>query len=295
MDKLIKTISKNGHFRAFVLNATQTVQEAQERHQTMPSSTVALGRALIAGHLLAANEKGKSKITVKILGDGPMGAIVVVADASNASVKGYVKNKDLDFKKASTGEVLVGQLIGNGFFIVVKDLGLRQPYSGQVDLLTGEIGEDLAWYYLASEQTPSSVGVGVLLDEGEDTVHVAGGFLVQAMPDATEEEIEAMEGHIKSMPSIVSLLKNSDSLDEMLVQIYGDLPFQKLSETAIKFDCDCSKARFAQGIAALGAREITSMIEEGHGAEVICQFCNRDYQFSEHDLNDLILEKMEKE
>ena len=164
-DKILKSISKNGHFRAFALDSTLTVREAQERHQTMPTSTVSLGRTLIAAQILGANEKGDSKITVKILGDGAMGAIVAVADAKG-NVKGYVQNKDLDYKKASTGEVLVAPFVGNGFFVVIKDMGLRQPYTGQTDLITGEIGEDLAWYFLSSEQTPSSVGLNVLLNDG---------------------------------------------------------------------------------------------------------------------------------
>ncbi|MGM9887419.1 MAG: Hsp33 family molecular chaperone HslO [Lactococcus sp.] len=288
MDKIIKSISKNGHFRAFVLDATETVRTAQERHQTWPTSTVALGRTLIAAQILGANEKGDEKITVKVLGDGALGAIVAVAD-SHGNVKGYVQNKDLDYKKASTGEVLVAPFVGNGFLVVIKDMGLKQPYSGKVDLITGEIGEDLAWYFLSSEQTPASVGLNVLLNENEDTVKVAGGFMLQALPDATEEEISLMEQNIKAMPSISTMLEDENALDVMLQSIYAGMDFTKLSETGLAFECDCSKDRFRNGIKSLGNQTITEIIEEDHGAEVVCQFCGRKYEFSESELNDLIL------
>jgi molecular chaperone Hsp33 len=292
-DKILKSISKNGHFRAFALDSTLTVREAQERHQTMPSSTVALGRTLIAAQILGANEKGDSKITVKVLGDGAMGAIVAVADAKG-NVKGYVQNKDIDYKKASTDEVLVAPFIGNGFFVVIKDMGLRQPYTGQTDLITGEIGEDLAWYFLSSEQTPSSVGLNVLLNEGEDSVKIAGGFMLQALPDATDEEISIMEKNIKGMPSISEMLLRENPLEAMLAEIYGEMDYTVLSESPLAFQCDCSKERFATGLQSLGNEALTEIIEEDHGAEVLCQFCGRKYEFTEKELNDLILGAAQK-
>ncbi|WP_270741041.1 Hsp33 family molecular chaperone HslO [Lactococcus formosensis] len=292
-DKILKSISKNGHFRAFALDSTLTVREAQERHQTMPTSTVALGRTLIAAQILGANEKGDSKITVKILGDGAMGAIVAIADAKG-NVKGYVQNKDLDYKKASTGEVLVAPFVGNGFFVVIKDMGLRQPYTGQTDLITGEIGEDLAWYFLSSEQTPSSVGLNVLLNDGEDSVKIAGGFMLQALPDATDDEITVMEKNIKAMPSISEMLLKENPLEAMLAALYGDLEYTILAESPLAFECDCSKERFSEGLQSLGSQALTEIIEEDHGAEVLCQFCGRKYEFTEKELNDLILGAAQK-
>ena len=292
-DKILKSISKNGHFRAFALDSTLTVREAQERHQTMPTSTVALGRTLIAAQILGANEKGDSKITVKILGDGAMGAIVAVADAKG-NVKGYVQNKDLDYKKASTGEVLVAPFVGNGFFVVIKDMGLRQPYTGQTDLITGGIGEDLAWYFLSSEQTPSSVGLNVLLNDGEDSVKIAGGFMLQALPDATDDEITVMEKNIKAMPSISEMLLKEKPLEAMLAALYGDLEYTILAESPLAFECDCSKERFSEGLQSLGSQALTEIIEEDHGAEVLCQFCGRKYEFTEKELNDLILGAAQK-
>lgn len=287
MDKIIKSISKNGHFRAFALDSTQTVREAQVRHQTWPSSTVALGRTLIAAQILGANEKGDTKITVKVLGDGAMGAIIAVADSSG-NVKGYVKNRELDYKKASTGEILVAPFVGNGFLVVVKDMGLKHPYSGQVDLITGEIGEDLAWYFLSSEQTPSSVGVNVLLDENKDTVKIAGGFMLQALPDATDAEITEIERNIKTMPAISTMLEADEPLKTMLDNIYGDMEYTNLGEFPLAFKCDCSKERFREGIKSLGTQPIEEMIAEDHGAEIVCQFCETKYEFSEDELHALI-------
>ncbi|KZK36927.1 Hsp33 family molecular chaperone HslO [Lactococcus taiwanensis] len=289
MDKIIKSISKNGHFRAFVLDSTETVREAQRRHQTWPTSTVALGRTLIAAQILGANEKGDAKITLKILGDGAMGAIIAVAD-SKGHVKGYVKNRELDYKRASTGEVLVAPFVGNGFLVVVKDMGLKHPYSGQVDLITGEIGEDLAWYFLSSEQTPSSVGVNVLLDEDADTVKIAGGFMLQALPDATDDEISEIERNIKTMPAISTMLESDNPLETMLANIYGEMPYLSLEETPLSFECDCSKTRFLEGIKSLGRQPIEEMIAEDHGAEVVCQFCEEKYTFTEAELQALISE-----
>lgn len=289
MDKIIKSISKNGHFRAFVLDSTETVREAQRRHQTWPTSTVALGRTLIGAQILGANEKGDAKITLKILGDGAMGAIIAVAD-SKGHVKGYVKNRELDYKRASTGEVLVAPFVGNGFLVVVKDMGLKHPYSGQVDLITGEIGEDLAWYFLSSEQTPSSVGVNVLLDEDADTVKIAGGFMLQALPDATDDEISEIERNIKTMPAISTMLESDNPLETMLANIYGEMPYLSLEETPLSFECDCSKTRFLEGIKSLGRQPIEEMIAEDHGAEVVCQFCEEKYTFTEAELQALISE-----
>lgn len=289
MDKIIKSISKNGHFRAFVLDSTETVREAQRRHQTWPTSTVALGRTLIAAQILGANEKGDAKITLKILGDGAMGAIIAVAD-SKGHVKGYVKNRELDYKRASTGEVLVAPFVGNGFLVVVKDMGLKHPYSGQVDLITGEIGEDLAWYFLSSEQTPSSVGVNVLLDEDADTVKIAGGFMLQALPDATDDEISEIERNIKTMPAISTMLESDNPLETMLANIYGEMPYLSLEETPLSFECDCSKTRFLEGIKSLDRQPIEEMIAEDHGAEVVCQFCEEKYTFTEAELQALISE-----
>ncbi|URZ87562.1 Hsp33 family molecular chaperone HslO [Floricoccus penangensis] len=287
MDKIIKTISNNGHFRAYALDATETVTTAQDLHHTWSTSTVALGRTLIAAQILGANQKGNDKITLRILPDNEqVGPIIAVAD-SHGNVKGYMKNNEIDYKKTSTGEVIVGPILAPGWFVVVKDMGLKNPYTGQVPLVTGEIGEDLAYYLTTSEQTPSAVGLNVLLD-GEDKVKVAGGFLVQVMPDATEEEIARFEEHVQKMPAISQILEEEDPLKSMLDEIYGEDEYKVLEESPLAFKCDCSKERFAEGLASLGKDEIQAIIDEDHGAEVTCQFCTKHYDFSQADLEEII-------
>ena len=286
MDKIIKTISNNGHFRAYALEATQTVSEAQKRHQTWSSSTVALGRTLIAAQILGANQKGDDTITVRVQSNGAITSIIAVAD-TRGNVKGYIKEPNVDYKRGSTGEVLVGDLVGQGWFSVVKDMGLKTPYTGQTPLISGEIGEDLAYYLTTSEQTPSAVGLNVLLNEDE-SVHVAGGFLVQVMPDAPEAEISDFEARIQKMPAISKLLRSHDHSKAILDAIYGQDQYKILEESPLAFHCDCSKERFAASIQGLGKIEVEKLITENHGAEVICQFCETVYNFSENDLKELI-------
>lgn len=286
MDKLIKSISKSGAFRAYVLDSTQTVKTAQEKHKTLSSSTVALGRTLIANQILASNQKGDGKITVKVIGDSSFGHIISVAD-TKGNVKGYIQNTGVDIKKTATGEVLVGPFMGNGHFVVITDYGIGRPYTSTTPLISGEIGEDLAYYLTESEQTPSAIGLNVLLDE-EDKVKVAGGFMLQVLPDASEEEIARYEKRIQEMPSISSLLASENHIEALLNAIYGNDEYKRLSEEDLRFACDCSRQRFEEALATLGKTELQEMQEQDHGAEIICQFCGKTYEFSENDLEDII-------
>lgn len=293
MDKIIKTISESGAFRAFVLDSTETVRTAQEKHQTQASSTVALGRTLIASQILAANEKGNTKLTVKVLGSSSLGAIITVAD-TKGNVKGYVQNPGVDIKKTATGEVLVGPFVGNGQFLVITDYGTGNPYNSITPLISGEIGEDLAFYLTESQQTPSAVGLNVLLDE-EDKVKIAGGFLVQVLPGAKKEEIARFEKRIQEMPAISTLLESDDHIDDhieaLLKAIYGDEAYKRLSEEEIRFQCDCSHERFMNALASLPSSDLQEMKEEDHGVEITCQFCQTTYNFDEKDLEELIRDK----
>jgi len=289
MDKIIKTISESGSFRAFVLDSTETGRAAQEYHQTQASSTVALGRTLIASQILAANEKGNTKMTVKILGTSSLGAIITVAD-TQGNVKGYVQNPGGDIKKTATGEVVGGPFVGNGEFLVITDYGTGNPYHSMTPMVTGEIGEDLAYYLTESQQTPSAVGLNVLLDE-EDKVKVAGGFLVQVLPNAKEEEIARFEKRIQEMPAISTLLASDDHIEALLAAIYGEDPYKRLSEEELRFQCDCSKERFMDALASLPVKDLQEMKDEDHGAEITCQFCRTTYHFDENDLEELIRDK----
>lgn len=289
MDKIIKSIAQSGAFRAYVLDSTETVALAQEKHNTLSSSTVALGRTLIANQILAANQKGDSKITVKVIGDSSFGHIISVAD-TKGHVKGYIQNTGVDIKKTATGEVLVGPFMGNGHFVTIIDYGTGNPYTSTTPLITGEIGEDFAYYLTESEQTPSAIGLNVLLDEN-DKVKVAGGFMVQVLPGASEEEIARYEKRLQEMPAISQLLASKNHVDALLDAIYGDEPYKRLSEEPLSFQCDCSRERFEAALMTLPKADLQAMIDEDKGAEIVCQFCGTKYQFNESDLEALINDK----
>ncbi|HER6172642.1 TPA: Hsp33 family molecular chaperone HslO [Streptococcus pyogenes] len=289
MDKIIKSIAQSGAFRAYVLDSTETVALAQEKHNTLSSSTVALGRTLIANQILAANQKGDSKITVKVIGDSSFGHIISVAD-TKGHVKGYIQNTGVDIKKTATGEVLVGPFMGNGHFVTIIDYGTGNPYTSTTPLITGEIGEDFAYYLTESEQTPSAIGLNVLLDEN-DKVKVAGGFMVQVLPGASEEEIARYEKRLQEIPAISHLLASKNHVDALLEAIYGDEPYKRLSEEPLSFQCDCSRERFEAALMTLPKADLQAMIDEDKGAEIVCQFCGTKYQFNESDLEALINDK----
>lgn len=286
MDKLIKTIASSGSFRAYILDSTQTVKTAQEKHGTLPSSTVALGRTLIANQILAANQKGLAKVTVKVIGNSSFGHIISVADTAG-HVKGYIQNPGVYIKKTATGEVLVGPFMGQGQFVSIVDYGTGRPYTSTTPLVSGEIGEDFAYFLTESEQTPSAVGLNVLLDEN-DKVKVAGGFMLQVLPDAKEEEIARFEKRIQEMPAISSLLESDNHTQALIEAIYGDEPYKILAEEDLSFACDCSKERFQAALANLAKEELRAMKDEDRGAEITCQFCGKTYNFDKKDLEDII-------
>ena len=201
-----------------------------------------------------------------------------------------MQNPGVDIKKTATGEVLVGPFVGNGEFLVITDYGTGNPYNSMTPLVTGEIGEDLAFYLTESQQTPSAVGLNVLLDD-EDKVKVAGGFLLQVLPNAKEEEIARFEKRIQEMPAISTLLASDDHIEALLAAIYGDEPYKRLSEEEIRFQCDCSKERFMNALASLPVKDLQEMKDEDHGAEITCQFCQTTYHFDENDLEELIRDK----
>ncbi|EFR43710.1 Hsp33 family molecular chaperone HslO [Streptococcus pseudoporcinus] len=289
MDKLIKSLAQSGSFRAFVLDSTETVKKAQEKHGTLSSSTVALGRTLIANQILAANQKGDSKVTVKVIGDSSFGHIISVAD-TKGHVKGYIQNTGVDIKKTATGEVLVGPFMGKGHFVSIVDYGTGNPYTSTTPLISGEIGEDFAYFLTESEQTPSAVGLNVLLDE-EDKVKVAGGFMLQALPGASQEEIARYEERLQKMPAISSLLLSEDPIQALLDALYGDDPYKRLSEEPLSFQCDCSRERFESALMSLPNSDLQDMIDQDHGAEIVCQFCQTIYHFDDHDLKGIINDK----
>lgn len=224
-----------------------------------------------------------------MIGDSSFGHIISVAD-TKGHVKGYIQNTGVDIKKTATGEVLVGPFMGNGHFVTIIDYGTGNPYTSTTPLITGEIGEDFAYYLTESEQTPSAIGLNVLLDEN-DKVKVAGGFMVQVLPGASEEEIARYEKRLQEMPAISHLLASKNHVDALLEAIYGDEPYKRLSEEPLSFQCDCSRERFEAALMTLPKADLQTMIDEDKGAEIVCQFCGTKYQFNESDLEALINDK----
>lgn len=289
-DYLLKALCFDGQIRAFAVNATKTVGEAQRRHDTWRTASAALGRTMVGSLMLGAMNKGEDKITVKIQGDGPVGAIVVVADG-HGNVKGYLQNPEVNLAANEHGKIDVRGGVGTtGSLSVIKDLGLKEPFSGQVPLVSGELGEDFTYYLANSEQVPSAVGLSVLVDIEDDSIKAAGGFMIQVMPDATDETIAEIERRIAEVPLVSSLIDQGETPEEILYRLLGQENVKILEKMPVQFHCDCTKEKFASGIISLGKKEIQEMIEEDQGAEAVCHFCGNKYQFDEVDLKALLEE-----
>jgi len=285
-DYLVKALAYDGFVRAYAVNATQTVSQAQQRHDTWNTSSAALGRTLIGGLLLGSTVKGEDTISVRVQGEGPAGAIIVTSNGSG-DVKGYVQNPHVSLPLNEEGKIDVKGAVGTqGIFSVTKDLGLKEPFSGQTPIVSGELGEDFTYYLAVSEQIPSSVGLSVLVDV-DDSVKTAGGFMLQMMPGASEEVVAALEERLQQLPKVSVMLDDGKSPEEILDFIFADEPVTILEQMPVQFKCDCSKERFAKGLISLGAQELQEMIEEDHGAEAVCTFCQEKYTFDEQELESL--------
>lgn len=285
-DYLVKSLAYDGGVRAYAVRTTNTVGEAQRRHQTWPTASAALGRAMTAGVMLGSMLKGDEKLTIKIEGGGPIGAIIVDSN-SKGDVRGYVKNPQAHTALNEKGKLDVAGVVGkNGMLTVVKDLGLREHFSGQVPLISGELGEDFAYYLVASEQVPSSVGVGVLVNP-DNSILAAGGFILQLMPWTEEKVITELEQRLKTIEPISKLIQKGLAPEEILEELAGKGNVKMIDQMPVQFRCTCSKERFGNAIISLGVEEIQQMIEEDGKAEAQCHFCNEIYVFSKEDLLDL--------
>lgn len=285
-DYLVKALAYEGFVRAYAVNATETVGEAQERHDTWNTSSAALGRTMIGALMLGAMLKGEDKMTVKIEGNGPAGAIVVDSNGKG-EVKGYIKNPHISLPLNEIGKIDVRGAVGTeGMFTVTKDLGLKEPFSGQTPIVSGEIGEDFTYYLAVSEQIPSAVGVSVLVDT-DDSIKTAGGFMIQIMPGASDEIIDQIEGRLKETARISTLLDEGQTPEEILQNLLATDDVEFLETMPVQFKCDCSKEKFASAIITLGAEQIQELIDQDHGAEAVCAFCNNKYKYSEADLYEL--------
>lgn len=293
-DYLVKSLIDGGMFRAYVVDATETVAEAQQRHDTWSAATAALGRTLIGTMLLSTSLlKGDEKLTVKVNGHGPVGAIVVDGNA-NGTVKGYLQYPHTSLPLNEKHKIDVKKAVGvNGMLTVTKDQGLGQPYTGQVPLVSGELGEDFTYYLAKSEQIPSAVGVSVFV-QPNNTVKVAGGFLIQVMPGASDEATARLEQRIKEMPMVSELLLAGQTPEEILALLFKEEKIKIVQRMPVGFKCDCSKDRFAQSLASIQPAALQEMIDEDHGAEAVCHFCGTKYQFSEDDLRAILTEAQAK-
>ncbi len=287
MDYIVRATAAQGQIRAFASTTKETVEKARSLHQTSPVATAALGRLLTAGGMMGVMMKGdKDILTLQIRGDGPIGKITVTADAM-ANVKGYVNNPEVLIHAKPNGKLDVSGAIGRGMLQVIKDLGMKEPYSGQCELQTGEIAEDLTYYFATSEQVPSSVGLGVLLDR-DNTVKQAGGFIIQLMPFTQDEVIDRLEKRLAGVSSVTAMLEEGKTPEDMLAYLLGDLGLEITDTIPTGFHCGCSKERVEKAIISIGKKDIREMIADGKPAEVNCQFCNTTYTFSVDELKELM-------
>ncbi|ALS02810.1 heat-shock protein Hsp33 [Enterococcus silesiacus] len=285
-DYLVKALCYEGSIRAYAVCATNTISEAQKRHDTWSSSTAALGRTMVGSLLLGATLKGDDKLTVKVQGNGPAGSIVVDSDGSGTT-KGYIKNPHVSLTLNESGKIDVRGAVGTeGIFTVIKDLGLKETFSGQTPIVSGEIGEDFTYFMAVSEQIPSAIGLSVLVDTDE-SVKAAGGFMIQVMPGADEKTIDFIEQRLQEVPMISRLIDEGESPEGILERLLGKDQIDILEKMPVQFKCNCSKEKFGTAIIAVGLDEINAMIEEDHGAEAVCQFCGNKYHYSEADLIEL--------
>ena len=288
-DYLIKAIDASKNLRLLVINGKDLVAEAQQRHDTWSASSAVLGRTLLGGLLLAGAEmKDQQELTVRLLGNGPVGATVVTAK-SDLTVKGFVQNNHIALPARADGHIDVKKAVGQGWLQVTKDLGLKQPYTGEVQIVSGEIAEDLTYYLAKSEQIPSAVGLSVFVNPN-NTIGEASGFLLQALPGATDELLQKTEERIKALPPLSEAFLGGMTPEDLAKKILGD-DCKILEKDPVKYECDCSKEKYAKMLETLKASELSEMINEDHGAELVCNFCGDKYQFSEAELQEILAKK----
>lgn len=277
-DYMVRATAANAQIRAFACTTRGVVEKARAAHNTSPVVTAALGRLLSAGAMMGSMLKGdKDILTLQIKGDGPMRGMTVTADA-HGNVKGYPDIPDVILPANAVGKLDVGGAVGNGTLSVIKDLGLKEPYVGQTLIQTGEIAEDLTNYFATSEQVPSSVGLGVLM-ERNNTVKQAGGFILQLMPFAEEGVIDRLEKNLNGVSSVTSMLDAGNSPEKMLELLLEGFELQVTDTMPVAFSCDCSMNKIEKVLISLGRKELQSMIEEGKEIEVNCSFCSKHYTF----------------
>ena len=286
-DYIVRASAADGQIRVFAATTRDLVEKARKIHGTSPVATAALGRLLTGAAMMGSMMKGMSDVlTVQIMGDGPIGSMTVTAD-SMSRVKGFVQNPEVMLPASKEGKLDVGGAVGMGMLRVIKDLGLKEPYVGETELISGEIAEDLTVYFATSEQTPSSVALGVLMNR-DNTVAQAGGFIIQLMPDATEEVISHLEQKLTEVTSVSGLLEEGMTPEEILEYIFAGFDLKLLDKIPTSYYCNCSKERVEKALISLGAKELNAMIEDGEPITMNCHFCDTSYTFSLDELRELV-------
>ena len=286
-DYIVRATAADHQIRAFAATTRELTEFARSAHNTSPVATAALGRLLTAGAMMGSMMKGdQDLLTIKIQGDGPIEGLTVTAD-SKGNVKGYVFNPSVMLPPSPAGKLDVGGALGVGVLSVIKDIGLKEPYVGQTILVTGEIAEDLTYYYASSEQTPSSVGLGVLMNK-DNTVRQAGGFIIQLLPGASEEVISGLENKLAQVKSVTELLEAGDTPEMILEHMLGEFGLEIMDRLSAQFDCNCCKDRVEKALISVGKKDIQAMIDDGETIEVNCHFCNKHYHFTVEELQELL-------
>ncbi len=288
-DFCIRAVAADEQIRAFAAVTKDMTEEARARHNTSPVATAALGRLLSAGAMMGSMMKGdKDLLTLQVRGDGPLKGLTVTAD-SHGNVKGYPVDPQVLIHAKPNGKLDVGGAVGRGTLTVIRDLGLKEPYSGQVELQTGEIAEDLTYYFAVSEQIPSAVGLGVLMNR-ENTVRQAGGFIIQLMPFAAEETIARLEKNLQDIPSVTTMLDQGCGPEDVLRRVLDGFDLTITQKQEVRFSCSCSRDRVRKALISIGRKELESIIRDGKETELKCHFCNTAYHFSVDEIKALLKE-----
>lgn len=286
-DYIVRATAANHQLRIFAITSRDLVEEGRRIHNTSPVATAALGRLLTAGSMMGSMMKGEEDVlTLQIQCGGPIGGLTVTSDA-RGNVKGYVKQPMVILPPNEKGKLDVAGALGPGFLNVIRDMGMKEPYNGQIRLVSGEIAEDLTYYYATSEQVPSSVGLGVLLDK-KNHVRQAGGFIIQVMPFAQEEVIATVEQSLQHIHSVTDLLEQGMTPEEMIQSLVGNLDVEILERIPVMYACNCSKERVSKAVASIGRQDLEEMIAEGETIEVNCDFCGSHYYFTVEELKEFL-------
>ena len=286
-DYIVRATAAGNQIRAFAATTKDTVEDARQAHNTSPVATAALGRLLTAGTMMGSMMKNESDLlTLQIQCDGPIGGLTVTAD-NQGRVKGYVNNPEVLIHANAKGKLDVAEALGLGILNVIKDMGLKEPYVGQTILHTSEIAEDLTYYFATSEQIPSSVGLGVLMNK-DNTVRQAGGFIVQVMPFVEDAVVDRLEENIKKIDSVTAMLDRGYTPEQILKEVLQGMDVEFTDQMPAEFYCNCSKERVERALISIGRKELQSLISEGKEVEMNCHFCNRNYTFSIEELQELL-------